>query len=147
MISQVRADLPFNASVHRPLIRSEVTQLADRQTFANTTQWMDDVRAERGSDVVIMLVGNKTDLSGSRKVTLEEGQALAKEHSVLFTECSAKEGHHIKHVFKTLAAALPDPAAAPAPSDTQMIDVKLNPNASGAASGAGTTAEGGCGNC
>lgn len=105
------------------------------------------MRAERGSDVVIMLVGNKTDLSGGRKVSMEDGQALAKEQGVLFAECSAKEGHHIKHVFKTLAAALPDPATAPAPTDTQMIDVKLNPNASGAAGGAGAQADGGCGNC
>lgn len=120
---------------------------AGRQSFTNSTQWMDDVRAERGSDVVIMLVGNKTDLSGSRKVSIEDGQALAKEQGVLFAECSAKEGHHIKHVFKTLAAALPDPATAPVPTDTQMIDVKLNPNASGGAGGGGNAADGGCGNC
>ena len=34
----------------------------------NTTKWIEDVRTERGSDVVIMLVGNKTDLSERRYV-------------------------------------------------------------------------------
>lgn len=37
-----------------------------RASFANTAKWIEDVRAERGSDVVIMLVGNKTDLSDKR---------------------------------------------------------------------------------
>jgi GTPase SAR1 family protein len=33
-----------------------------------TSKWIDDVRTERGSDVIIMLVGNKTDLSDKRQV-------------------------------------------------------------------------------
>ena len=37
-----------------------------RNSFANTSKWIEDVRAERGNDVVIMLVGNKTDLSDKR---------------------------------------------------------------------------------
>lgn len=35
-------------------------------SFQQTTKWIDDVRMERGSDVLIMLVGNKTDLSEKR---------------------------------------------------------------------------------
>jgi GTPase SAR1 family protein len=34
-----------------------------------TSKWIDDVRTERGSDVIIMLVGNKTDLSDKRQVS------------------------------------------------------------------------------
>ncbi|NWW12850.1 RAB6B protein, partial [Oreocharis arfaki] len=29
-------------------------------SFQQTSKWIDDVRTERGSDVIIMLVGNKT---------------------------------------------------------------------------------------
>lgn len=32
----------------------------------NTTKWIDDVRAERGKDVIIILVGNKTDIGEKR---------------------------------------------------------------------------------
>lgn len=43
-----------------------IFELADRSSFENTKKWLADVRAERGEDVVIILVGNKTDLSDSR---------------------------------------------------------------------------------
>ena len=39
---------------------------ADRNSFLSTTKWIDDVRSERGSDVIIVLVGNKADLSDKR---------------------------------------------------------------------------------
>ena len=40
--------------------------LVDRTSFENTRRWLSDVRGERGDDVVIILVGNKTDLTDSR---------------------------------------------------------------------------------
>ena len=39
---------------------------ADRQSFMSTSKWIDDVRSERGNDVIIVLVGNKADLSDRR---------------------------------------------------------------------------------
>jgi Ras-related protein Rab-6A len=43
-----------------------VLKKIDRNSFTNTSKWIDDVRAERGNDVIIVLVGNKTDLSDKR---------------------------------------------------------------------------------
>ena len=40
----------------------------DVNSFQQTSKWIDDVRTERGSDVIIMLVGNKTDLADKRFV-------------------------------------------------------------------------------
>ncbi|EIE89861.1 hypothetical protein RO3G_14572 [Rhizopus delemar RA 99-880] len=66
-----------------------------------------DVRAERGLEVIIVLVGNKTDLSDKREVTLEEGEKKASDTGVLFIETSAKAGHNVKSLFKRIALALP----------------------------------------
>lgn len=40
--------------------------ISDANSFHQTSKWIDDVRTERGSDVLIVLVGNKTDLSDKR---------------------------------------------------------------------------------
>ena len=42
--------------------------ILDINSFAQVDKWIEDVRAERGEDVVIMLVGNKTDLTDKRCV-------------------------------------------------------------------------------
>lgn len=65
------------------------------------------MRTERGSDVIIMLVGNKTDLSDKRQVSTEEGERKAKELNVMFIETSAKAGYNVKQLFRRVAAALP----------------------------------------
>lgn len=80
---------------------------ADRASFQNTSKWVDDVRAERGNDVIIVLVGNKTDLSDKRQVTTEEAEKKAQEFNVMFIETSAKAGHNVKVLFKKIAQALP----------------------------------------
>ena len=48
------------------LFTSFFPPLLDANSFHQTSKWIDDVRTERGSDVIIMLVGNKTDLSDKR---------------------------------------------------------------------------------
>lgn len=71
---------------------------SDANSFHQTSKWIDDVRTERGSDVIIMLVGNKTDLSDKRQVSTEEGERKAKELNVMFIETSAKAGYNVKQV-------------------------------------------------
>ena len=41
-----------------------------RQSFLNTSKWIEEVRIERGSAVVIVLVGNKTNLVEKRHCLL-----------------------------------------------------------------------------
>jgi Ras-related protein Rab-6A len=79
--------------------------------------------------VIIVLVGNKADLSDKRyvlcrglypyllgnltclciirQVTLEEATAKATELSIMFMETSAKAGHNVKSLFKKIALSLP----------------------------------------
>ena len=82
-------------------------QQADAKTFEQTRKWVDDVRGERGSDVIIVLVGNKTDLADKREVTEAQGQEEARKNNLLFIETSAKLGHNVKLLFKRIAQALP----------------------------------------
>ncbi|RVE63691.1 hypothetical protein OJAV_G00138580 [Oryzias javanicus] len=132
-----------------------VYDITNVNSFQQTTKWIDDVRTERGSDVIIMLVGNKTDLADKRQVsieegerkakelnvmfietsakagynvkqiTTEEGEQRAKEMNVLFIETSAKTGYNVKQLFRRVAAALPGMDTSQDKSREDMIDIKL----------------------
>ncbi|KAI1707315.1 ras family domain-containing protein [Ditylenchus destructor] len=76
-----------------------VYDITNANSFHQTSKWIDDVRTERGSDVIIMLVGNKTDLADKRQVSTEEGEHKAKELNVMFIETSAKAGYNVKQLW------------------------------------------------
>ncbi|CEL93115.1 unnamed protein product [Vitrella brassicaformis CCMP3155] len=103
-----------------------VYDITNRASFLNTTKWIEDVRAERGSDVIIALVGNKTDLADRRQVSVEEGEQKAKENEIMFIETSAKAGFNIKALFRKLASALPGLENQQTTGDSQMVDIQLN---------------------
>jgi len=84
-----------------------VFDITNRASFMSTTKWIEHVRSERGNDVIIVLVGNKADLSDRRQVTLEEATAKSTELNILFMETSAKAGHNVKSLFKKIAMTLP----------------------------------------
>ncbi|XP_068445564.1 ras-related protein Rab-41 isoform X4 [Clinocottus analis] len=102
-----------------------VYDIANLNSFQQTSKWIDDVRTERGSDVIIMLVGNKTDLADKRQITTEEGEQRAKELNVMFIETSAKTGYNVKQLFRRVAAALPGMDSTPEKSKEDMIDIQL----------------------
>ncbi len=47
--------------------------LLDKQTFYNVNKWIEDAKLIRGSDLLIILVGNKIDAAEKRQVATEEG--------------------------------------------------------------------------
>ena len=84
-----------------------VYDISSTNSFAQVDRWIEDVRTERGGEVIIILVGNKTDLTDKRRVSMEQGERRAKELGVLFIESSAKTGHNVKQLFRRVAASLP----------------------------------------
>ena len=125
-----------------------VYDITSRPSFVNASRWIEDVRVERGADVLIVLVGNKTDMPERRTVATEEGERKAREEGITFIECSAKLGHNVQQLFRGLATALPGAdgsaggagAALTASAGTgSVIDIKLAaaPPRAADASGAG----------
>jgi GTPase SAR1 family protein len=92
----------------------------------NTSKWIEDVRNERGNDVIIILVGNKTDCSEKRQVSVEEGEDKSTKEGIMFIETSAKAGFNIKALFRKLATALPGMESAQATPAPSLIDIKLS---------------------
>jgi len=103
-----------------------VYDITNSASFLNTSKWIEDVRNERGDDVLIVLVGNKTDMADRRAVSVEEGEDKARSDGIMFMETSAKAGYNIKQLFKKIAVSLPGMEAAPPANNANVVDIKLN---------------------
>lgn len=76
-----------------------VYDITRRETFEHLASWLEDARQHANPNMTIMLVGNKTDLSQKRAVSVEEGEEFAREHGLLFLETSAKTSVNVDEAF------------------------------------------------
>jgi len=83
-----------------------VYDISKKESFTNMQGWLTEVKSQREDDVLIAIVGCKSDLEAKREVTLQEGQAFAEEHKALFTEVSAKNGSNINQTFQQVVNQL-----------------------------------------
>mmetsp|Transcript_58048 Transcript_58048/g.121320 ORF Transcript_58048/g.121320 Transcript_58048/m.121320 type:complete len:217 (-) Transcript_58048:9-659(-) len=113
-----------------------VFDVTNKESFENTGKWIDEVRQERGEDVIVAMVGNKTDLAEKRRVTREEAEERARKLKVIYVETSAKAGLNVKSLFRTLAQELPGSDTPGASTGKEeLVEVKLEaPKAPGAGS-------------
>lgn len=79
--------------------------ITDSASFSAVREWMDLVQERMSEGAVLMLLGNKTDLSEAQKreVTTREGQRLAEQDNAVFYECSARSGYNIEELMTQLA--------------------------------------------
>lgn len=86
-----------------------VYDITSKKSFDLVNKWIEDVKGERGDNVVICLVGNKNDLVDQRQVSIEDGEKRSKELGCqIFIETSTKLGYNVKPLFKKIAKTLPD---------------------------------------
>jgi len=77
-----------------------VYDLTKMQTFKNVDKWLQELREYADTDIVIMLVGNKTDLENEREVPTQEAKKYAERQSLLYMETSALDGQNVSTAFE-----------------------------------------------
>ncbi|KAI0461467.1 Rab GTPase ypt6 [Komagataella kurtzmanii] len=84
-----------------------VYDTTSKSSFQSVDKWCDDVRNERGENVIICLVANKADLADQRVISTEDGEKKATGLKVdLFIETSTKKGYNVKNLFRKVAKTL-----------------------------------------
>nr|XP_004662288.2 ras-related protein Rab-17 [Jaculus jaculus] len=84
-----------------------VYDITQKDSFHKAQQWLGDLEKEfPPGEIVVMLVGNKTDLEEEREVPFQEGKEFADSKNLLFMETSAKLNHRVSEVFRTVAQEL-----------------------------------------
>uniref|UniRef100_A0A8D9E0J4 Ras-related protein Rab-26 n=1 Tax=Cacopsylla melanoneura TaxID=428564 RepID=A0A8D9E0J4_9HEMI len=94
----------YYRDAHALLLLFDVT---NRQSYNNVKAWLGEIREYAQEDVVIMLLGNKSDCpSGDRVVKKDEGEKLARDYKVTYMETSAKTGQNVELAFMAIAREL-----------------------------------------
>ncbi|KAL6041669.1 putative GTP-binding protein ryH1 [Balamuthia mandrillaris] len=97
-----------------------VYDTACRASFENIVKWMKELEDYR-DNMALMLVGNKLDLKDLRQVSVEEAQAFAEQHKLLFVETSAKQNVNVQSAFHVLTKEM-----LKAPHTRAMTNSQLN---------------------
>ncbi|KAI9107311.1 hypothetical protein K1719_021699 [Acacia pycnantha] len=75
-------------------------------TFENVSRWLKELRDHADANIVIMLIGNKTDLKHLRAVATEDAQSYAEKEGLSFIETSALEATNVEKAFQTILAEI-----------------------------------------
>ncbi|PWN87541.1 ras-domain-containing protein [Acaromyces ingoldii] len=79
-----------------------VYDIAKHPTYVNVSRWLKELRDHADSNIVIMLVGNKSDLRHLRAVPTEEAKAFAAENNLSFIETSALDASNVEQAFQNI---------------------------------------------
>jgi Ras-related protein Rab-11A len=79
-----------------------VYDISRKSSFENIDNWLIDLKTNGDKDILIILIGNKSDLIDKREVSKEEGQEKAEQFNIAFLETSAKSGDNIDNAFTQL---------------------------------------------
>ncbi|CAB3359609.1 ras-related protein Rab-4B-like [Cloeon dipterum] len=83
-----------------------VYDVTRRDSFNALANWLADARSLASPNIVVLLVGNKSDLESQREVTFLEASRFAQENELMFLETSAKSGQNVVEAFSKCAKAI-----------------------------------------
>ena len=66
-----------------------VYDITKPSSFEAVNKWLNELREYTDSNIVVMLVGNKTDLVNLRSVKTQEGLSFSQKNQIGFIETSA----------------------------------------------------------
>ncbi|KAH1272304.1 Ras- protein Rab-11A [Aspergillus fumigatus] len=79
-----------------------VYDISKHQTYDNVNRWLKELRDHADSNIVIMLVGNKSDLRHLRAVPTDEAKQFASENNLSFIETSALDASNVELAFQNI---------------------------------------------
>jgi len=79
-----------------------VYDVSKLSTYEHVSQWLKELRDQGDPGLIILMVGNKSDLVESRAVTTEEASTFAEENGLKFIETSAMNASNVEEAFTTI---------------------------------------------
>lgn len=79
-----------------------VYDISKHSTFENVERWLKELRDHAEANIVVMLVGNKSDLRHLRAVETDEAMAFSEQHNLAFIETSALDASGVDTAFQRI---------------------------------------------
>ncbi|KAL4196326.1 hypothetical protein AMTRI_Chr04g182630 [Amborella trichopoda] len=79
-----------------------VYDITKRQSFDHVPRWLEELRGHADKNIVIILIGNKSDLEDQRVVPAEDAREFAQKEGLFFLETSALESTNVETAFLTV---------------------------------------------
>jgi len=79
-----------------------VYDIAKHVTYENVNRWLKELRDHADANIVIMLVGNKSDLRHLRAVPTDDAKQFAAENGLSFIETSALDSSNVELAFQKI---------------------------------------------
>lgn len=79
-----------------------VYDITKHQSFDHIPRWLEELRGHADKNIVIMLVGNKSDLEDERAVSTEDAKEFAEKENLFFLETSALQATNVENAFQTV---------------------------------------------
>ncbi|XP_010422850.1 PREDICTED: ras-related protein RABA4a-like isoform X1 [Camelina sativa] len=79
-----------------------VYDVSRRQTFDHIPRWLEELRNHADKNIVIILVGNKSDLEDQRAISTEDAKGFAEKEGLFFLETSALNAVNVESAFSTV---------------------------------------------
>ena len=76
--------------------------VTNEESFKNVRKWMESIEEHADSSICKIMVGNKIDLDGDRKISLSEAQSTARSFNMEYFDASAKLNKGVKEVFECI---------------------------------------------
>ena len=76
--------------------------ISKHATFENVERWLKELRDHAEPNIVVMLVGNKSDLRHLRAVETDEAMAFSEQHNLAFIETSALDSSGVDTAFQRI---------------------------------------------
>ena len=79
-----------------------VYDITRKSTFDNIDKWIGDLKNNGDENMIVYLVGNKSDLNDMREVRKDEAMTKSEKFNIAFSETSALYGDNIHKIFQDL---------------------------------------------
>ncbi|URD89166.1 hypothetical protein MUK42_27484 [Musa troglodytarum] len=120
-------------TVDGKILKAQIWDTAGQErhtTFESVSRWLRELRDHTDPNIIVMLIGNKSDLRHPVAVPTEDGKAYAEKESLYFMETSALEATNVDnafaevltqiyHIVSRKAVEARDDAASSAPPSTE----------------------------